>query len=114
LDLTPEEGLRELESWSLSELIETKSGAVLSRLVPAPSAEQQALLAALDLKAPDKLPEAKVIVSRRVKISECRKSRQSQGRRGCFSLLFAWKFRLKGSDMVTGSMCFAGPESLFR
>ena len=72
LEVTVEEGLRELENWCVMELVHS-SGQVVSRHVPEPSARQKLLLDALKLTPPSKLPEAKVTVVTRKKINEERK-----------------------------------------
>lgn len=72
LEVTVEEGLRELENWCVMELIHS-SGQVVARHVPDPSARQKLLLDALNLTPPSKLPEAKVSVVTRKKINEERK-----------------------------------------
>jgi len=68
LEVTVEEGLRELETWCVIELIHPESGQVVARQVPEPSARQQQLLEALQLSAPRTVPEAKVTVGTRKKI----------------------------------------------
>ena len=73
LDVTVEEGLRELENWCVIELIHPESGNVVARRVPEPSARQQQLLEALKLTAPSTAPEAKVTVGTRKKIHHQRK-----------------------------------------
>ena len=73
LEVTVEEGLRELENWSVIELIHPESGKVLARQVPEPSARQKQLLEALQLTAPRTAPAAKVTVGTRKKIQHERK-----------------------------------------
>jgi transposase len=72
LEVTVEEGLRELENWCVMELVHS-SGKVVARHVPEPSARQKQLLDALKLTPPSKLPEAKVTVVTRKKINKERK-----------------------------------------
>jgi hypothetical protein len=74
LDVTVEEGLQELEQLCILELIHPQSGQVITRQVPEPSARQQQLLAALKLTLPTTVPEPKVTVGTRKKISKARKS----------------------------------------
>jgi len=73
LEVTVEEGLRELEKLCVLELIHPRSGKVVARQVPAPSARQKQLLAALKLELPATVPEAKVTVGTRKKINQVRK-----------------------------------------
>lgn len=72
LELTVEEGLRELETWCVMELVHS-SGQVVGRHVPEPSARQKQLLDALQFTPPSTLPEAKVSVVTRKKINQERK-----------------------------------------
>ena len=72
LEVTVEEGLRELENWCVTELVHS-SGQVVARRVPDPSARQKELLDALKLIPPSQLPEAKVEVVTRKKINKERK-----------------------------------------
>jgi Transposase DDE domain len=72
LEVTVEEGLRELENWCVTELVHS-SGQVVARHVPDPSARQKELLDALELIPPSQLPEAKVEVVTRKKINKERK-----------------------------------------
>ena len=74
LELTVEEGLRELEQLCLMELVDSRHGKVVARQVPQPSARQQQLLEALKLTVPASVPEAKVSVVTRKKINKARKS----------------------------------------
>ena len=73
LEVTVEEGLRELEQIGVMELVHPQSGQVVARQVPQPSARQQELLDALKLKLPASVPEATVIVGTRKKINHVRK-----------------------------------------
>jgi hypothetical protein len=73
LDLTVEEGLRELERLNVMELVATESGEVISRLLPQPTDLQQKLLDSLKLKLPQTVPAAKVTVGTRVKLQDRRK-----------------------------------------
>lgn len=68
LDLTVEEGLRELENLCVIELVHQPSGTVVTRQVPQPSARQKQLLGALGLVMPEVAPQAKVVVGTRKKI----------------------------------------------
>lgn len=79
LEVTVEEGLRELETWCVMELIHPDSGQVLARQVPEPSPRQKQLLEALQLTAPQTIPEAKVKVGTRKKIQHERKPLEKQG-----------------------------------
>jgi len=74
LEVTVEEGLRELEKLCVLELIHPQSGQVVARQVPEPSARQQQLLDALKLKLPARVPEAAVTVGTRKKIHQVRKT----------------------------------------
>jgi hypothetical protein len=62
LEVTVEEGLRELEKLCVMELIHSQSGKVVTRQVPVPSARQKQLLDALKLELPARVPEAAVTV----------------------------------------------------
>jgi hypothetical protein len=73
LDITVEEGLRELERLNVMELIATDSKAVVARVLPQPTHLQQQLLDALKIKLPEKVPTAKVTVGTRVKLPDRRK-----------------------------------------
>ena len=73
LEVTVEEGLRELEQLCVMELVHPQSGQGVTRQVPQPSARQQQLLGALKLKLPTTVPEATVIVGTRKKINHVRK-----------------------------------------
>jgi hypothetical protein len=75
LELTVEEGLRELEQLCVMELVHPGSGKVVARQVPEPSARQQQLLQALKLVLPTTVPEAQVTVGTRKKINHVRKTR---------------------------------------
>lgn len=75
LEMTVEEGLRELEQLCVMELLHPQSGQVVARQVPEPSARQQQLLAALKLTLPAKVPVAQVTVGTRKKIHKVRKPR---------------------------------------
>jgi hypothetical protein len=74
LEVTVEEGLRELEQLCVMELVHPQSGAVVARQVPTPSARQQQLLDALKLDLPTRVPEAAVTVGTRKKINHTRKT----------------------------------------
>ena len=73
LEVTVEEGLRELEHLCVMELVHPASGKVVARRVPEPSARQQQLLQALKLVLPTTVPEAQVTVGTRKKINHVRK-----------------------------------------
>jgi len=73
LEVTVEEGLRELEKLCVMELVHPQSGEVVARQVPRPSATQKQLLEALKLDLPTRVPEAEVTVGTRKKISQVRK-----------------------------------------
>jgi hypothetical protein len=72
LELTVEEGLRELETLCVQELVHSQSGQVVGRHVPAPSLSQVQLLQALNLSLPTTVPEAAVTVGTRKKINQVR------------------------------------------
>lgn len=74
LNLTAEEGLRELEQLCVMELVDVSSGQVISQMLPEPNTRQKALLAALKLKLPEKIAKAKVAVGTRVKLQNNRKT----------------------------------------
>ena len=74
LELTVEEGVRELEKLCVMELVHPQSGKVVARHVPEPSALQQQLLDALKLDLPGTVPEARVRVGTRKKINKARKT----------------------------------------
>jgi hypothetical protein len=74
LEWTVEEGLRELETLCVVELIHPQSGEVVARQVPQPSPRQQQLLVALNLSLPSTVPEAKVTVGTRKKINHHRRT----------------------------------------
>ena len=73
LELTVEEGLRELEQLCVMELVHSESGKVVARRVPDPSPGQRRLLEALKLTLPSTVPEAEVTVGTRKKINQVRK-----------------------------------------
>ena len=73
LEVTVEEGLRELEQLCVIELVHPQSGAVVARQVPEPSPRQKQLLDALKLILPETSPKAEVIVGTRKKINKVRK-----------------------------------------
>ena len=73
LEVTVEEGLRDLEGLRVQELIHPQSGEVIARRVPEPSPTQQRLLEALKLTPPTVAPEAEVTVGTRKKINQVRK-----------------------------------------
>jgi hypothetical protein len=73
LEVTVEEGLRELEKLCVQELIHPQSAKVVSRQVPDPSPRQAQLLQALKLSPPATVPEAEVSVGTRKKINTMRK-----------------------------------------
>ena len=74
LEVTVEEGLRELERLCVMELVHSQSGKVVARQVPQPSVRQQQLLDALKLDLPATVPEAEVTVGTRKKINQVRKA----------------------------------------
>ena len=77
LEVTVEEGLRELEQLCVIELVHSSSGQVVAREVPLPSPRQGQLLEALGLSQslPRLAPTAKVVVGTRKKINGVRKTR---------------------------------------
>jgi len=77
LEVTVEEGLRELEQLCVIELVHAPSGKVVAREVPLPSPRQGQLLEALGLSQslPRLAPGAKVLVGTRKKINDGRKPR---------------------------------------
>jgi len=74
LEVTVEEGLAELGTLCVLELVDAQSGVVVARELPAPSARQKELLDALGLTLPTLPPEAKVTVGTRKKIQHERKT----------------------------------------
>ena len=74
LEVTVEEGLRELETLCVMELVHPESGEVVARQVPEPSVRQKQLLDALKLGLPATVPQAEVIVGTRKKINKPRKT----------------------------------------
>jgi hypothetical protein len=74
LEVTVEEGLRELDQICVMELVHPQSGEVVARQVPQPSACQKQLLEALGLTLPSTVPEAKVAVGTRKKIQKERQA----------------------------------------
>lgn len=73
LEVTVEEGLRELEKLCVMELVHSESGKVVARRVPDPSPRQRELLEALNLTLPSSVPETEVRVGTRKKINKVRK-----------------------------------------
>jgi DDE family transposase len=74
LEVTVEEGLRELEQLCVIELVHPHSGKVVARQVPEPSPRQKQLLDALKLRLPETAPKAEVTVGTRKKINKVRKT----------------------------------------
>jgi len=74
LEVTVEEGLRELEKLCVMELVHPESGKVVARQVPEPNAHQKQLLEALHLELPAKVPATEVIVGTRKKINKVRQT----------------------------------------
>jgi transposase len=74
LEVTVEEGLAELGTLCVLELVEAQSEVVVARELPAPSARQKELLDALGLRLPTLPPQAKVTVGTRKKIQNERKA----------------------------------------
>src|SRR5260370_35788172 len=74
LEVTVEEGLRQLEELCVMELIHLQSGKVVARQVPEPSARQKQLLYALKLNPPATVPQDKETVATRKKINTVRKT----------------------------------------
>jgi transposase len=74
LEVTVEEGLRELEKLCVMELVHRQSGKVVARQVPEPAPLQKQLLQALKLELPITVPEAEVTVGTRKKINQVRKA----------------------------------------
>jgi transposase len=74
LEVTVEEGLRELEKLCVMELVHRQSGKVVARQVPEPAALQKQLLAALKLDLPSTVPQAQVTVGTRKKINQVRRA----------------------------------------
>src|ERR1035438_9206116 len=77
LEVTVEEGLRELEKLWVMELVHPASGKVVARQVPEPNAHQKQLLEALKLELPTTVPAAEVIVGTRKKLNKTRKTRET-------------------------------------
>jgi transposase len=74
LEVTVHEGLRELETLCVMEMVHPQTGQVVARQVPEPSARQKQLLDALKLGLPAAVPQAEVIVGTRKKINNARKT----------------------------------------
>ena len=74
LEVTVEEGLRELEKLCVMEVVHSETGKVVARNVPDPSSTQKQLLDALKLKLPATVPASEVAVVTRKKINEARKT----------------------------------------
>jgi hypothetical protein len=74
LEVTVEEGLRELEKLCVVELVRPESGKVVARQVPEPNAHQNQLLEALKLELPATVPAAELIAGMRKKINKVRKT----------------------------------------
>jgi transposase len=73
LEITVEEGLRELEKLCVMEVVHSQTGKVVARIVPDPSSNQKQLLKALKLELPAAVPASKVAVVTRKKINKVRK-----------------------------------------
>ena len=73
MEVTVEEGLRELEKLCVMELVHTQSDKVIARIVPEPSSRQKELLDALKLSLPAAVPQSEVSVVTRKKINKARK-----------------------------------------
>jgi len=73
LEMTVEEGLRELEQLCVIELVHSQSGEVVARQVPEPSPRQKELMDALKLLPPKTVPKAEVTAGTRKKINKVRK-----------------------------------------
>jgi hypothetical protein len=76
MEVTVEEGLRQLETLCVMELVHPERGEVIARQVPEPSARQKQLLDALKLGLPATVPQSEVIVGTRKKINKVRKTLQ--------------------------------------
>jgi hypothetical protein len=74
LNLTVEEGLRELGSYSIMEIYEKTSGQSVSRQLPEPNELQAQLIGALGLTLPKLAPAAGPVVVTRVELQKRRKS----------------------------------------
>ena len=73
MEVTVEEGLRELEKLCVMELVHTQSDKVIARIVPEPSSRQKEPLDALKLSLPAAVPQSEVSVVTRKKINKARK-----------------------------------------
>ena len=73
MEVTVEEGLRELEKLCVMELVHTQSDKVIARIVPEPSSRQKELLDALKLSLPTAVPQSEVSVVMRKNINKARK-----------------------------------------
>jgi len=82
LDLTVEEGLVELATLCVTELVHAESGTIVARQVPEPNARLKQLLDALALTPPTVAPEAEAEVGTRKKIQEERQALENKGRNG--------------------------------
>lgn len=74
MNLTVEEGLRELGSFSIMEIYEKTSGQSVSRQMPEPNELQARLIGALGLSLPKQAPAAGPVVVTRVELQKRRKS----------------------------------------
>lgn len=74
LNLTVEEGLRELGTLSIMEIYEKDSGQTVSRQMPDPNAVQAGLLKALGISLPKQAPLPGPVVVTRVELQKRRKA----------------------------------------
>jgi CheY-like chemotaxis protein len=72
LEVTVEEGLRELEKLCVMELVHSQTGKVVARIVPDPSSSQKQLLEALKLNLPATIAQSQAYVVTRRKTNEVR------------------------------------------
>ena len=100
LDLTGEEGLAELATLCVTELVHAESGPVVARQVPEPNARLKPLLEALGLTPPTVAPEAKVEGGTRKKIVEERQALENKGRKGDLPAKKQWKLRFNSFLML--------------
>lgn len=88
LEVTVEEGLRQLDQICVIGLVHAARGKVVARQVLEPSGLRRQLLEALKLKLLTTVPEAKVTLGTQKKIALARKSRVKQGPSGDFEFEF--------------------------
>lgn len=73
-NITVEEGLKQLEQWTIIELTEKESNHSVTRLLPKPSEHQAKLIRALNIEIPTQAPSKGIEVATRVKLEDRRKN----------------------------------------